>query len=156
MAFIRCVAAGLLSLSAACSQREPTSVTVRGMSYQFPREHVSASAVEQSGMIFVRIAPPGAKFHLVLDAFSPYLPPVKPDLPRISRLSDNRFDQYEVVGSAEVPVICSLGPRPHYNCGLSVDDGPVKWGVLFDRDQVERAGDIRQEATSAIRRYRRR
>jgi hypothetical protein len=145
----------LSCLLGGCAKMEGAEVKVRGVSYTIPKDQIVAGSWDTPRGVFVRSAPPGTEFHLVLDAFSPYLPSAHgPNIPRISRLSDNRFRKFYVVESASGPVVCEDGPQPHYNCGIEILDGPVRWGVLFDKSKVPQADQIRAAAKSIISSYR--
>ena len=127
----------------------------RGVTYEIPKNEVASAALTPRNMLFVLVRPPRGNTLLSLDAFKPYLSnKLGTDVPTISGLNDNRFGTFKVIKAAGGPVICSLGPEPHYNCGLSINDGPVKWGVLFDKAQVASAQSIRRQAQAAIDRYR--
>jgi hypothetical protein len=128
-------------------------ITFHGVTYDFPKEHVSTSVIPPEGRLFVRLSPPNANFHLILDQWGDQPSDQGPDFPRISRLND-AFGKYSLISSTAGPIVCSLGPEPHFNCGIQVEDGPVKWGVLFDKKYVSEAPQIRAQATSLIKSYR--
>ena len=142
-------------MCAGCSEPAPTTATVRGVSYVIPAREVTSEVLTLPSRIYVRTAPPGADFDLILDAFRVYLPNKQgPGVPTISALNDNRFGKFEVIASADGPVVCYVEPiGPRFNCGISIDDGPVKWSALFDRDQLGRVAAIRREARATIARY---
>ena len=109
---------------------------------------------KEGSHLYVRLEPPGADYHLILDEFSHYRGnKLGPDVPTISRLND-RFGTFSVTQTAHGPVICMMGPQPHYNCGFRLNDGPVRWGVLFDKTQLGQVERIRMQAQTAIRSYR--
>ena len=145
----------LTAMLSSCTKMQGTEVVVRGVSYSIPRDQIIAASLKSQRGVYVRTAPPNTKFHLILDAFSPYLPSDHgPNIPRISRLSDNMFRKFYTVDSGGVTVVCQDGPQPHYNCGVEILDGPVRWGVLFDKSQVPQAAQIRSAATTVISSYR--
>jgi hypothetical protein len=121
-----------------------------------------------SGDLIVRVEPPGAKFHLILDSFRAYHPR-GPNLWQISQLTDERLAKYDVIRTSAGPITCKRGSlesysglvrrdaeefQPPYPCGLIVEDAPVKWGVLFDSHQLKQADEIRRRAAAAIKAYR--
>jgi hypothetical protein len=142
----------------ACNQSDDgryISASRHGIAYQFPKKEVTAAVTPPDGRLFVRLEPQGANFHLILDEWADLPSRHGPEVPRISRLSDNRFGKFRLVQAEGGPVVCDLGPQPHFNCGILVLDGPVKWGVLFDKDQVKEVAQIRLQAKAAIQTYRR-
>lgn len=155
---IRLFCAACLITIAACGLRtkdqHPLAVNFKGVRYVFPRAHVNASVIPPEGSrLYVRLAPPAAKFHLILDENSDRPSGHPDDVPHISRLTD-RFGEFSVTPTTEGLVVCNLGPQPHFNCGFHVDDGGVKWAVLFDKPLMSEAAQIRQQAASNIASYR--
>jgi hypothetical protein len=149
----------MASMIAACagggSKVSNTEVTVRGVKYSIPKNHIRAAALTPANMTFVYIGPPGEKFHLVLDAFKPYLPNKSGfGVPTISRVNDNRFGEYEVVQIKSGVVVCTKVKKPHLDCGLEVDDHGVKWGVLFDKEDIGNSDSIRDRAKAFVLAYR--
>lgn len=140
---------------AGCSNmtKKTQEATLRGVSYEFPKSHIKAAVIPPEGRLYVRLEPPGANFHMILDEWNDR-PSEQPNVPRISRLTD-RFGEFDVISSVNGPIVCDRGPQPHFNCGILVEDGPLKWGVLFDKKYVDQVSDIRLEAISFIRSYRR-
>lgn len=130
------------------------SVSFHGVTYKFPKEHITAATYRPENHLYVRLAPPHVNFHLVLDEWSDRPSPHGPEFPRISRLSDNRFKNLAIIPSAIGPVVCDQGPQPHFSCGIQIEDGPVKWSILFDRESLGQASEIRRKATSLIQSYR--
>jgi hypothetical protein len=129
-------------------------VSHHGVTYQFPQKHVSAKVIPPDGRLFVHLAPPETKFHLILDVWADRPSPHGPDVPRLSRLSDNRFNEIRVIHAAGGPVVCDLGPQPHLNCGIEIRDERVKWAVLFDKEQLKNVRQLRHNAERVIGSYR--
>lgn len=129
-------------------------VSHHGVTYQFPQRHVSAKVIPPEGRLYVHLAPPEANFHLILDVWADRPSPHGPEVPRLSRLSDNRFRELQVIQAPGGPVVCDLGPQPHLNCGIEVKDGRVKWAILFDKDQLRNVGQLRYNAERLIGSYR--
>jgi hypothetical protein len=129
--------------------------TVRGVTYQIPSSEIVASTQPPSQVLFIRIEPLGKHFHLILDSFHPYLHyKLPPGTPAISRLSDNLFGHFSTFKSRSGGVVVrSDGPELYFNCGIEVEDGPVKWGVLFDRRYVPEADEIRAQSKALIQSY---
>lgn len=160
VAMIRFALIGLVALAAmACdkgaSEMEPEKITVRGVTYEFPKEDILTAAVPPaSGRLFVRLSPPGKQFDLILDELSHYSPNQQgADIPTISRLNDVRFETFKVTHFAWGPVICGRA-QPKFNCGLRIEDGAVRWSVLFDKERLQESEQIRAQAWSIIQSYR--
>ena len=128
-------------------------VTFHGVTYDFPRDHIDAAVIPPEGRLYVRLAPPDGNYHLVLDEWSDRPSYQGPDVPRISRLNDVRFQKFEITHTPSGPVVCT-DRQPHFNCGVQIEDGPVKWSALFDKKFLKHASNIREDATATIRRYR--
>jgi hypothetical protein len=144
---------------AGCSsgQPDPQPLSLRGVEYRIPRHDISGLVMppKDGSALFVRLEPPKADYHLVLDEFSHYLPnKLGPDIPTISRLNDNRFGTFTVTQTKVGPVICQIHHYPHFNCGFRLDDGPVRWSVLFDKERLLQVERIRSEAEAAVHSYR--
>jgi hypothetical protein len=146
---------GLAACNSSSGESGALTISRHGITYQFPKRDLNAVVIPPDGRLFVRLEPPGTKFHLILDDWSDRPSNHGPAIPRISRLSDNRFGKFSLVQAEGGPLVCDQGPQPHYNCGFLITDGPNRWAVLFDRDQMPRAGKIRAGAQAAIRAYRR-
>ena len=141
------------SLVAGCGKRVPAEVGLHGVRYHLPPSQVTAAIYPPENRLFVRLAPPNATFHLILDEWSDLPSHQGPDVPRITRLNDVRSQRYSVSHFPSGPVVCTER-QPHYNCGLQILDGPVKWAVLFDRKYLPRAEELRRQATAIIKSYR--
>ena len=137
------------------SQMSDIAISIRGAEYKIPKTHVRGAALSPREMAFIRINPPDEDFDLILDAFDPYLANKQgPDVPTISRLNSNRFGRFEVIASAVGPVVCSLGPEIHFDCGFEISDGNVKWDVLFDRVNLAKSSTYKRSAERMIESYR--
>jgi hypothetical protein len=148
----------LLAACAACQQTPSNSsevtVRLRGTTYVFPKRDVVASVFPPHGTLFVRIAPKGKNFNLVLDERNHYIPNRQgKTIPTISRINDVRFQKFQIITLDFGTVVCGRG-WPHFNCGFRIDDGAVRWSVLFDRERLGDVSSIRHEALSVISFYR--
>ena len=147
----------IAALAIGCTRNStgPQMVSLHGVGYEFPARDVDSFVRETPGTLYVRLRPPGRDFELILDELSHYsLNRQGASVPTISRLNDHSFSNFDVHRSPSGAVICGDN-FPHFNCGLRVTDGQVRWSVLFDRDRIGRADQIRLEATAVIRSYRR-
>jgi hypothetical protein len=149
------VVANLASIG--CSRRpDPQPISLRGVSYEFPQRDIDAMSLPHGPKetLFVRLHPPLADYHLILDELSHYAANNQGSgVPTISRLNDNRFGKFAVTNGPRGLIICSTGPQPYFNCGFRVDDGPVRWSVLFDRKRLWQAERIHAQGRAAIRSY---
>jgi hypothetical protein len=121
--------------------------------YNIPRSDIEAAVGPPGNRLFVRIAPAGKNFHLILDEWNDLPGYQGPDIPRISRLNDVRFQKFSYLSRPGGVVVCT-DRQPHFNCGLSIEDGPVKWSVLFDRKELDHSDQLRADAESLIKAYR--
>jgi hypothetical protein len=136
-----------------CGRRLPAAVSLNGVQYALPPSQVTAAVFPPNGRLFVRLSPPDTAFHLILDEWSDLPSHQGPNVPRISRLNDVRFQRFSVTQFPSGPVVCTER-QPHYNCGFQVLDGPVKWSVLFDRKELPQAEELRRQAVAIIKGYR--
>lgn len=151
---LKCLGTLAVLAAAACSPNGGSITTsLHGVTYRFPKEDLNTVLLPPEGRTYVRLEPREANFHLVLDEWAHHASPHGPHIPRISRLSDNRFRDVTLVASPGGPVVCKRGPQPYFNCGIRIEHGPVKWGVLFDKSEIGRAEQIRVQAGAAIRGY---
>ena len=146
------LAASLASMG--CSRRpDPQPVSLRGVSYEFPRGDIESYNSESEGTLFVRLRSPGSDFDLILDELSHYAANNQGSgVPTISRVNSNLFATFQVINSPVGLVICG-GDMPHFNCGFRINDGPVRWSVIFDRDRLPQVKRMRAQAEAAIRSY---
>lgn len=137
-----------------CSEVKDKVVEVRGVTYKFPRDHIDAILTPPEEILYVRLAPPGMNFHIVLDEFGHYLPNRQDkNIESIATLN-NRFRQYEIIQSSIGSVVCG-NMWPHFNCGFRLNEGEVRWSVLFDREYLGRVTEIKSHAEAVIQGYRR-
>ncbi len=145
-----------MAMIAACGSSSadprPLVVSFKGVRYAFPKEHLNASVIPPEGRLYVRLAPPSSEFHLILDEWGDMPSSHGRNVPRISRLSDS-FGKVSVTETANGMIVCDLGPKPHFNCGFRLEDGSVKWAVLFDKRLLSQAGQIRESAIRTIATY---
>jgi hypothetical protein len=144
------------AVQVACTDRapDPQIVSLHGVSYRFPQRDIESFVSETQGTLFARLRGRGSDFDLILDELSHYAPNKQGGkIPTISRLNDNRFAAFQVMNDPDGPVICG-DAMPHFNCGFRIDDGPVRWSVLFDRGRLGQVKRIRAQAEAAIRSYR--
>jgi hypothetical protein len=129
-------------------------VEVNGVPYGFPGKDIEAFVGPSEGTLFVRLAPAGVHFHLIIDELTSDIANKQgPDVPTISRLNSNRFENFRVFSTPHGKVVCG-GRTPYFNCGLQVIDQGVKWSILFDDSDLPAAEQIRAKATALITSYR--
>lgn len=132
---------------------ETHKFTLHGVTYQVPRSEIVAAVFPPDGRLQVRLEPPDAAFHLILDEWNDLPSHQGSDIPRISKLNDVRFQEFSVTRLPSGPVVCTER-QPRFNCGLSINDGPVTWSVLFDKENLSRSEEIRTQAVALIQSYR--
>jgi hypothetical protein len=140
-------------LATGCEDKLSQPVALHGVRYEFPASDIHAAVYPPSSRLFVRLAPPDAAFHLILDEWNDLPGYQGPGVPRISRLNDVRNQPFAVSEFPSGPVVCT-DRQPHFNCGLQIIDGSVRWSVLFDRKDLQRAEELRRQATTIIEGYR--
>lgn len=128
-------------------------ITFHDTAYDIPVADISVAVIPPEGRLFLRLVPPGAKFHLILDEWNDLPSHQGAEVPRISMLNDVRFQEFTVTRLPSGPIVCT-DRQPKFNCGLSIDDGPVKWSVLFDKEDLPHSEDIRVKALASIQSYR--
>lgn len=136
-----------------CSRMPSTqTLTVSGVTYTFPREHVEAYAPPEQGRAYVRLLPAGSNYLLIysLDAFKPNRQgPEIPTIPTIN-FAPGKIQVSKVYDSL---VVCTPEKR-RYNCGIQLKDAGVVWSMLFDELDISRVNLLRQEAVKALESYR--
>src|SRR5687768_1392515 len=91
-------AIGLTGLfTTGCSDMNTRTFTLHGIKYEAPQSEIEAAALPPKSRLFVRLAPAGTDFHLILDEWSEFASYQGSDIPRISRLNDNRFQKFSVI-----------------------------------------------------------
>jgi hypothetical protein len=154
MKYMFCMGALAFALGCCSRPSDLQKFSVRGVVYEIPRHDVHAMTSPKSSIFYVRVAPPGAHYHLVLDEFHHYLPnKLGVNVPTISRINDNRFGSFTVEHSKIGPVVCYTDPIPHFSCGFRLDDGSVRWSVLFDRDRLAQTDQIAADANAVVQAY---
>lgn len=88
---------------------ETQSVTLHGIAYEFPKEHIFTMVIPPEGRLFVRLASPYENFHMILDEWGDRPSHHGPSVPTISHLTDNRFGKFVVIehpdGRSSVTVV---------------------------------------------------
>lgn len=128
------------------------SINLAGVRYSFPRDHVTAFH-ERAGSFYVRLAPPGESFELVLSDKSYRENDLGEDVPTIAHVNDVPGGALDVIDTPTAKVVCRRD-NLNFNCGLRVTDAEQLWSVLFNRDRVGDAAEIRAKAQTIISNYR--
>mgnify|MGYP003575338003 CR=1 FL=1 len=148
------VAILVLLVGGSCSDMTPRIIEVRGSTYKIPNDEIVGFVAPPERKLYLRVAPKGERFHLVIDELDHYLANRQgPDVPTISRLNSNRFWDFSVMDRPFGKVVCG-GPYTHYNCGFRIVDQNTNWSVLFDRKDVNNLYQIELRARQSIERYR--
>lgn len=147
------IAAVLAVLVGGCSNVEPLTLDIDGVTYVIPRRHVVTTIMPGQGSLYVLAHDPGAVFQLIYSErhkISRNYQQGAPLVPHINNFPSEGFEQFDYPSGKTV---CRL-EVPHWNCGLRIDDGPVPWSVIFDRDQVPNSEAIRNAAVAQLAAYR--
>lgn len=127
-------------------------VTIEGLPYSFPKDHVSGFTTPQGGGTFVRLKPPGEAFLLVLDSKADRLQ-METGRIIVSRINFSEFSRVTELHQDGETVIC--GEFTHNNCGFQIDDDGFRWNIIFDREKLPDVTAFRERARGLISSYRR-
>lgn len=136
---------------AGCSDSSANPVTVEGLPYSFPRDHVNSIVRPEDGHLYVRLHPPGQNFALMLHPRSDRRQREEGEL-IIATLNTSRYSKHWSVATKVGDVVCI--DRPHFNCGFELYDHEQRWSVVFDGDQLPDISRMKREATSLLASYR--
>jgi hypothetical protein len=104
-----------------CSRTDATTVEVRGVTYKIPKHLITGSVFPPDGDIYVRIAPEGRRFHLLIDEKRHGWPnKMGPTVPTISTLNENLFWTFDLIHTSHGPIVCKREIQPHFNCGFKI------------------------------------
>jgi len=136
---------------AGCSDSSAKKVTIEGLPYSFPKNHVNSIVRPDEGQTYVRLHPPGYKFALMHHPRSDRREREQKTLV-IATVNTSRFSKSWSVATQVGVVICT--DTPHYNCGFELYDRDVRWSVVFDGDQLPQVSDMKSSATALLTSYR--
>ena len=137
---------------AGCSDSSASIVTVEGLPYSFPRNHVNSIVKPEDGHLYVRLHPPGHNFALMHHPRSDRRQREESKL-IIATINTSRFSKNWSIATEVGEVICV--DRPHFNCGFELYDHELSWSVVFDRAQLPEVSNLKREASSLLANYRR-
>ncbi|CAN5237133.1 hypothetical protein BH11PSE5_BH11PSE5_27070 [soil metagenome] len=164
------IASGAISCTGPDAKKASVQVTVKGVRYSFPYDHVLVTQLSEQ-RFHVVICPLGhARERRTRDTISltlsdknyrelatPTSLPAGIDLanvPVVSSISSGPAGKFDVVKSDVGPVVCYPGPY-NTNCGFSIHDANLKWSVQFDRSRLGEVATIKAGAEDALVGYRR-
>ena len=136
-----------------CSELPPDPLTIEGLPYAFPKDHVHGFVPAEKGYLYLRLAPPGQELFLIIDARSERKQREQNSLV-VSSINDTRFSQAKVFFQQGEQIVCK--DTPLYSCGLQLNDSGITWSVVFHRESLSNVTDIKRRAEELITRYRKR
>jgi hypothetical protein len=151
--------AGLLAVSAATGCSETPSaktLTISGVTYTFPSEHVEAASSED-GRPYARMRAPGGAFYL---EYSDDIERTNqqgadvPTIPSINSAPGPHNALIEVINTPAGKVVCDRAPRRNYDCGMRVFDSGVPWSVHFQERDLPRVGALKSAVDRMLASYR--
>lgn len=134
-----------------CSDSSACTLTVEGLPYSFPRNHINSVVNPDDGNLYVRLHPPGRNFALLHHPRSDRRQRETRKL-IIATVNTSRFSKPWSVATKVGEVICI--DQPHFNCGFELYDHERRWSVVFDNDQLPEVSNMKREASSLLARYR--
>ena len=132
---------------------ETRAFEIAGAEYLFPQDHIRNFGPPHEGWFYVRLAPPGEAFHLILSDKTYRESYYGRDVPTVAHISDGIGAKLDVIDTAAGKVLCREDDL-HFNCGMRITDGRQLWSILFDRAQVTNAPEIRMKAETLVASYR--
>ena len=108
---------------------------------------------EQNEVPFVLINPTNRDFILVYSQSTEVAKSYYPDLPAITYITDVPYQKHSVRRVGQRVVVCLPG-NLRYRCGLRIEDNGVGWSILFNREKIEDAERISNEAAELLKGYR--
>jgi len=134
-------------------QASERTITISGVSYNFPVNLVKGFVTPEQGRPFVRISPPHRRFMLVYSARSSEQSEQGSQVPTIPFINDFPNGPVDIVSTPQGMVICATASYP-FNCGFRIDDARVPWNVMFGRDHLSQVSAIKAEAMALIATFR--
>jgi hypothetical protein len=151
---------GLLTLIglAACDEMPQTrSVTISGVTYTFPGDHVDAISPPQEDSRYARIHAPGSEFYLEHSTSGKWPNEQGSDVPTIPHINSApgpHNADIEVIRTSAAVVVCDRAPRPEYDCGMRIIDAGVPWSVHFNRRHLSRIDALKSTVEKVLASYR--
>jgi len=137
-------------LQACGQQTSEVDLKLNGSTYHIPKAQLDA-LVRDQGQILVRINSPDREFKLAHNSRTDREQRETGKL-TISGVND-QFGPYETLSSTVGAVICIDGVD--WNCGFELDDGGVRWSVVFARSRLPQVDSLKQRAAHELEAYRR-
>lgn len=145
----------VLIATSGCSREEEKHLTVSGVTYAIPADHVQSFTEPGEGSPFARVRVHGRLFDLIYSERAKYRRNWQgKDAPLVTSVNDHSSRRsFERFDSNGVVTVCR-GDQPYYGCGIRIEDAGVPWSVVFNRDQVPDAPLVRAAALQALQKYR--
>lgn len=126
------------------------TVSIPKLPYRFPKEDVEGLIQPNNGRSYVRLQPIGSDFILIFDSRREVWETRKGGL-IVSGINQSLSD-YNILNVGGLEVVCV--DAPFFNCGTLIDDGEFQWSVLFSRDALPKADEVKRAAQSKLSAYR--
>lgn len=126
-----------------------TKIEVENSSYTFPKSDIEA-IVQDQGQTLIRLHRSNDHFKLFYNSRSDREQRQTGRLV-ISGVSD-QFGKFESIESPVGTVVCKN--TPYWSCGFALQDGSVRWSVVFDRQRVGDVKNLKEEALNLLSSYR--
>jgi len=135
-----------------CSKVTHNVVTVDGLPYSFPKDHINSLVKPDDGHLYVRLHPHGHDFALL---HHPRSDRRQKEVNRliIPTVNESRFVKYRSISTDAGEIICT--DIPHYNCGFELYDRDIRWSVVFDQARISNVAKMKEEASELLTNYRR-
>lgn len=136
--------------------QEPRSITISGIKYTFPRDHVDALSNE-NGRPYARVHAPGTDFYLEYSDYISWPNEQGVDVPTIPRLNTAPGPHnvhIEVIETSAGKVVCDRAGRYKYDCGMRYIDAGLPWSVHFNSSQVGQISALERAVAELLSSYR--
>jgi hypothetical protein len=133
------------------------SITVSGITYRFPKDHVGGFVPDGNVGPYVRLRPPGENFSLVYskDVYRPN--EQGPNVPTIAHVNHvPRSPTFQVTTQeSDAGLIVCFSETLRFGCGLRITDKNVPWSLLFSSKDAPQAVNMAARAERHLSTYRR-
>ena len=138
------------ALSACADKSDLLRFNVDGVEYEVPAGHIRSFS--RAPHQFMRVKAPGQPFDLAYD--SRLAGRASSGWPVIFSLNDVPAPNVTYLESGGHKIVCRKASAPFGGCGFVIDDGEVKWSVLFSEEQVPAAKELHVRASEQLQKYR--
>lgn len=145
----------MISYLAGCSAayEGQSTFSFGGEKYGIPTRDISVNNMRSDTNFYLDIKGIDEKYRVIY-ADKAYRKEYPSGIPVIAHISDNRNTDILVLQEAENVIVCTNFDL-NYNCGMRIDDGRIRWSILFDKADLGRFKKIRDSAISQINGWKR-